>query len=89
MDLYPQGDTKPLVFSAPYDYISNISYSFHPHFRIGKVLQWFEKKIHGLLHHFVAIQGNDCVFSLDPNLSLSSSFSLYSNDYEYDLEEIL
>ena len=29
---------------------------------------------------------NDCVFSVDPDLYLSSSFSLHSNDYESDLE---
>ena len=32
---------------------------------------------------------NTYVFSLDPDLSLSSSFSLHSNDYEYDLKVIL
>ena len=32
---------------------------------------------------------NDCVFSLDPDLSLSGSSSLNSNDYESYLEENL
>ena len=32
---------------------------------------------------------NDCDFSLDPNLSLSNSSSLHSNDYNSDLEAYL
>ena len=38
MALYSHGDTIPLVFSATYDNIYNILYSFKSHFRIWKVL---------------------------------------------------
>ena len=36
--IYPHGDTIHLVFSSPYDNISDISESINPHFRILKDL---------------------------------------------------
>ena len=38
LSLYPHGDIKPLEFAAPYDNISDISESIHPHFIFWKVL---------------------------------------------------
>ena len=61
MALYTHGDTINLVFAAPYDNIPDISEYFKPHFRIGKVLHQFERKIHVLVHHFAAIQGTDYI----------------------------
>jgi len=61
MALYTHGDTIPLVFYSPYDNNFDISDSFHPHFKIGKVLQQFEKKMHGSFHHFAAIKATDCI----------------------------
>ena len=59
--LYTHGDTIPLVFSDPYDNISYISDYFQPHFKIWKVLHQVERKFHGLVHHFAAIQGTSCI----------------------------
>ena len=58
---YPHGDTKPLVFSFPYDNISDISESIHPHFIFGKVIYQFGRKICDPHHHFAAIQETDYV----------------------------
>ena len=61
MALYTHVETIPLVFVSPYDNNYDISESIKPHFRIGKVLYQFGRKICGLVHHFVAIQGTDCI----------------------------
>ena len=61
MALYLHGDTKTLVIYIPYDNIYDISQSFQSHFRIGKVLQQFEKKMHGPHHHLASIQETDCI----------------------------
>ena len=45
--LYTHGDTIPMVFSTPYDNNYDISKFLLPHFRIGKVLHQFERKICG------------------------------------------
>ena len=63
MDAYTRGDTIPLVFATPYDINSNISESIKPHFRIGKALHQFGRKIYGLGNHFAAIQGTDYIES--------------------------
>ena len=39
---YPHGETKSFVFDVPYDNISYISESFHPHIIAGKVLHHIE-----------------------------------------------
>ena len=59
--LYPHRDTIPLVFSTPYDNISDISHYIHPYLIFGKVLYQFGRKICDPHHHIIVIQGTDCV----------------------------
>ena len=59
--LYTHRDNTPLAFSPPYDNTFDISESLHHHFRTGKVLQQFERKIRGPFHHFATTQGIDCI----------------------------
>ena len=59
--LYPHGDTEPLVFSVPYDNISDISDSFQPYIRSRKVLYHIGRMACDSHHNFVVIQRIVCV----------------------------
>ena len=58
---YPHGDIEAFVFVFLYDNISDISEYFQPHIRFGNVLHHIGRNICDPHHHFVAIQGTDCV----------------------------
>ena len=90
MDLYTHEETKDLVFVATYDNNYDILKSFQTNFRIGKVVQQFEKKIHDPLHHFTVIQGTDCIefFTLWEGVCTNIfSFSDYVCISEYDISK--
>ena len=61
LTLYTQGATEAFLFSVPYDNVSDISYSFQPHIRSGKVLHQIGRMTCDSHHNFAIIYGIDCV----------------------------